>query len=231
MFTWICPKCGREVPPAYSECPNCAAADVPQQPAAAAPPAAPPAPETAKAVPPPIAPSPARSFDLPPSASFLNVPPPPPKKGLHGALVTVLVAAGIVAVLAGAYFLLGSKRGSAEAKAPIDPADRPVVYTKSTHPLAKYLELVGLRVKENSRSGMDLQFIIVNHSGADLPELKMNIRVKSDKKDIFDFPFTVPSIGPYESKDFSVPMKTSLKPYELPDWQYLRADFDITSAP
>jgi len=23
MFTWICPKCGREVPPAYSDCPNC----------------------------------------------------------------------------------------------------------------------------------------------------------------------------------------------------------------
>ena len=24
MFTWICPKCGREVPPAYDECPDCA---------------------------------------------------------------------------------------------------------------------------------------------------------------------------------------------------------------
>ena len=25
MFTWICPQCGREVPPAYDECPDCAA--------------------------------------------------------------------------------------------------------------------------------------------------------------------------------------------------------------
>jgi hypothetical protein len=24
MFTWICPRCGREVPPAYDECPDCA---------------------------------------------------------------------------------------------------------------------------------------------------------------------------------------------------------------
>jgi len=24
MFTWICPKCGREVPPAYNDCPDCA---------------------------------------------------------------------------------------------------------------------------------------------------------------------------------------------------------------
>src|SRR5689334_5275888 len=23
MFTWICPKCGREVPPSYDECPDC----------------------------------------------------------------------------------------------------------------------------------------------------------------------------------------------------------------
>ena len=25
MFTWICPQCGREVPPAYADCPDCAA--------------------------------------------------------------------------------------------------------------------------------------------------------------------------------------------------------------
>ena len=25
MFTWICPQCGREVPPSYTECPDCAA--------------------------------------------------------------------------------------------------------------------------------------------------------------------------------------------------------------
>jgi len=24
MFTWICPQCGREVPPAYNDCPDCA---------------------------------------------------------------------------------------------------------------------------------------------------------------------------------------------------------------
>ena len=25
MFTWICPQCGREVPPSYTDCPDCAA--------------------------------------------------------------------------------------------------------------------------------------------------------------------------------------------------------------
>jgi hypothetical protein len=38
MFTWICPQCGREVPPAYTECPDCAAKAA----AAGAPPPIPP---------------------------------------------------------------------------------------------------------------------------------------------------------------------------------------------
>ncbi len=150
---------------------------------------------------------------------------------MNGALVTALVALAMVAVLAGAYFLLGNKRSSAAAPVASGNSTAPKPLSKSTHPLAKYLELAGLRVTEGSRGGLDLHFIVVNHSAADLPELKMNVKVFSDKKDIYDFPFTVSSIGPFESKDFSVPMKTNLKPYELPDWQFLRADFDITSAP
>jgi hypothetical protein len=43
MFTWICPQCGREVPPAYNDCPDCANKTAPSggEPAAA-PPATPP---------------------------------------------------------------------------------------------------------------------------------------------------------------------------------------------
>jgi len=29
MFTWICPQCGREVPPAYDDCPDCKAKGTP----------------------------------------------------------------------------------------------------------------------------------------------------------------------------------------------------------
>ena len=43
MFTWICPQCGREVPPAYNDCPDCSQktppGNNPAQPQAQAPPA------------------------------------------------------------------------------------------------------------------------------------------------------------------------------------------------
>jgi hypothetical protein len=54
MFTWICPQCGREVPPAYNDCPDCskktaAGGGDP----AAPPPAYPPAPAPPAYAPPP----------------------------------------------------------------------------------------------------------------------------------------------------------------------------------
>ena len=67
MFTWICPTCGREVPPAYDACPDCAArAKAGQVPAgggaAAVPPPGPP-PAIRRRHPPPtrLQPSPSRS--------------------------------------------------------------------------------------------------------------------------------------------------------------------------
>ena len=46
MFTWICPKCGREVPPSSDQCPNCAQPerDQPAPVAVAEPPSKPPKP-------------------------------------------------------------------------------------------------------------------------------------------------------------------------------------------
>jgi hypothetical protein len=37
MFTWICPQCGKEVPPAYNDCPDCSKKAAPGGDAAAAP--------------------------------------------------------------------------------------------------------------------------------------------------------------------------------------------------
>jgi hypothetical protein len=116
--------------------------------------------------------------------------------------------------------------GAAGTIAPVTAAG-----SKKAHPLAKFLEITGLRFTEDAKQRAKVQFVVINHSAADLPAVKMQIAVKAGGKTVFDFPFSVSSIGPYESKDFSVPVHTALKEYELPDWQFLKADFEITSEP
>lgn len=75
MFTWICPKCGREVPPQYSECPDCEKAEQPAATAPAGPgPMGPPPPA-------PVAPSytpPSRPQVYRPGQPAAPPPPPPP---------------------------------------------------------------------------------------------------------------------------------------------------------
>jgi hypothetical protein len=150
-----------------------------------------------------------------------------------------LIAVGFAVVLAGVLFLLYNyvlpKRTEGAANGTTATAAPTPVQTggaaKKAHPLAKYLEIAGVRWTEDAKQKGKVQFIVVNHSAADLPELKMQISVKAGGKPVAEFPFTVSSIGPYESKDFSAPVDTKLKEYELPDWQFLKAEFDITSQP
>jgi hypothetical protein len=39
----------------------------------------------------------------------------------------------------------------------------------------------------------------------------------------------VPSLGPQEVKDISATALTKLRIYEMPDWQFIRAEVEITS--
>jgi hypothetical protein len=293
MFTWICPKCGREVPPAYSDCPNCVqreaakAASVPVEPP---PPAGPPfyqapvAPPPVAAPPPPQGPVPpwatapppapqAPTYSAPPAAPTYYAPPPPPQpvyaapqpavaqpmpaapnfgggayapapprtpaKSLPGWLVGILAVVGIGAVLAVLYvYVLPSKKSetvaatSGAAQMTSVPAAGGASHgvNHGANPLAKFLEIAGVRVSDDAKGKLHVHFVVVNHSSADLPELSMNVIVKAGDKPFIEIPVKVPSIGPFESKDLESTAKSSLKGYELPDWQFLKADFEITSA-
>jgi|SRR5471030_165567 hypothetical protein len=99
MFTWICPQCGREVPPAYNECPDCKAkAAEGGQPPQPPPPYQPaPGPESvppqgSPQQPPPYyqqpppqtyqqAPQPGQPYYQPPQAPPHYYPPPPQHQG------------------------------------------------------------------------------------------------------------------------------------------------------
>jgi hypothetical protein len=57
--------------------------------------------------------------------------------------------------------------------------------------------------------------------------MQMDVTLSAGGKDVFSFPMALPSVGPYEYKELTAKVKTDLKPYELPDWQALRARFQL----
>ncbi len=106
--------------------------------------------------------------------------------------------------------------------------------TSSKHPLAKYIELNGFRLVESKPGELEVKFVAVNHSEADLGDLELNVRLrttaaKPEDPPVAEFKAKVPSLGPLEIRDTSAKVATKMRIYELPDWQFMRADFDITS--
>src|ERR1700733_1605601 len=170
MFTWICPTCGREVPPAYDACPDCAArAKAGQPPAEGAAPLSPPVPTPAAL--PPQAPYPPPAFTppavAPPPAYYVA---PPQRAPLPTWLLTVLFALAFIGLGAGVYWLVQYFRGGSQAAtaAPIETV--PVRGQAKQHPLQKYVEVTGIRFVQAGNKDTQAHFLVVNHSGADIAD-------------------------------------------------------------
>ena len=290
MFTWICPQCGREVPPSYSECPTCAenrqraAQGLPPVGVApaAAPPQAPTPPQPAYQPPAPPYPvqAPTQFFQQPPAASpppapapfFQQSPaaPPPPyppapgyappqspqapppawaaappqpeqpvytlpetaaSRGFPSWLVAILVAALAIGGFFLAYKLLGGK--SEIATAPVRTGTASTApQGADASPYARYIEVAGIRIVEDEKEHIKATFVVVNHSTADMPSLDLQLTLRSSTARPEDEPLAVVGLktGPLAantSKDLSAPLKTTLRAYELPDWQFLRVSVEV----
>lgn len=251
MFTWICPQCGREVPPAYNDCPNChpksADSGNPVLPVAVVP-IEPPVPQprvpspVAVAPPPPPPPEyvapvyqpPAPAYPSSPAHSFLGQvqAPPPPRQGLPTWLMTIVFTLAFLGLGAGIYWTIGYFRGSATKPSVTveSPAAKPGTQTS---PLQKYIEIAGVRFIEDAKKKPTVTFIIINHSGAEIGELAGNVTVwgrtrTSEEEAAGTFSFKT-SLGPNQYKELTEALNTKLKFYELPDWQNVSTDIQITA--
>jgi hypothetical protein len=262
MFTWICPQCGREVPPAYTDCPDCSkkAAANPQ------PPVAPPGAVTSQEPPPDYTrlqqqyvQPPAQPQPLPPAPYQPSQPPypqqppaqpqqqyappnyqpmayahPAPSRTLPTWLMTVLFAFAFLGLGAGVYWLIGYLRGSSQASTPTSTVESPAAKPGGrASPYQKYIEVSGVRFVENARKKMEVKFVLVNHSPADIAGVNGNVTIwgrtqKSEEEAAGTFTFSS-SLGPYESKELTAALTTKLKPIELPDWQNISTDVQITA--
>ncbi len=240
MFTWICPKCGREVGPHYSECPYCAELANAETKPAAAPLAAPPAP-----APVPQAQYPPQPQYPPPAPPVAQVPPPPPppvqqtyligadegRRKLPGWLAALLAFAAVGAVAFGVIYMTSRDRANGTSKAQQAAAKPGTV----GNPYAKYLELTGFRITEAKGKKLQVQFLAVNHGAADLAdisgEITLQVKGSPDDEPACRFKFTISSVPGFGAKEILVTeFSQRRKFFEMPDWQFLEPVVDISSS-
>ncbi len=105
--------------------------------------------------------------------------------------------------------------------------------SSSSNPVAKYIELVGVRITETKPGTLQVKFAVVNHSDADVGNIEMNVNLrpttaKPEDPPLASFKARVDGLGPEDLKEVTVDVPTKLRAYELPDWQFLTTDFEIT---
>jgi hypothetical protein len=248
MFTWICPQCGGEVPPSMDACPRCtpptidAFSQVPEREPAVPPVLLPVQPAHAST--PPVAPVPAVQPAPAPTVPGYQTPPPvqpvqpfnypyaepaPPK-----AINPILVVSAVAALLLGAgyvafQYLPSSKLEQTGETQPGEKAKLLDAKGASVHPLAKHIEVTGFRIREDKNQRVTVQMVIVNHSGADIAGLEMQVGLYVKGDLLVEFPVKVKSLGPFEVAQGNGQATTKLRPYEFPDWQFLTPKVTITA--
>ena len=120
------------------------------------------------------------------------------------------------------------------AKGELDLLSKPKATGGKIHPYAKNLELGGFRISEPKPGTLRVKFNVVNHSQADLGDIEMNVSLaqagsKPEDPPICVLKVKVAGLGPEESKSVEATSPIKLRVYELPDWQFIRALFEITA--
>lgn len=239
MFSWVCPRCGREVSPSETECPNCkgleaaqpAAPQPPQQPAYRASQQQP-----VYQAPPPGYPQPPQAYQPPPGYPPQYAPRSSSAVRLPTWLLTILFALAFLGLVAGVYWGVGYLRGSGglTAAAPSTSVESPAAKPGAkTNPVQKYIEISGIRFTEDAKKKTLVKFNLTNHSDADLTGLAGNVTMwartqKSEEDSVGTFSFSA-DVPPQATKEVTAPLTTKLKIYELPDWQNVTTDVQITA--
>jgi hypothetical protein len=151
--------------------------------------------------------------------------------------MSILFAVIFGGVVYGAYYIVQNlkKEPAASSAGTVEnPSTVTATGANRNNPLLKQIEVVGLRLTQNKAKKTEIRFLVVNHSAGEVQDVAgtLSLRARTSKKDdepIGACAFRLPSLGPYESKDMVAILYTKLKVYELPDWQNLEAQLQITS--
>jgi hypothetical protein len=145
-----------------------------------------------------------------------------------GAVLAIVVLGGGLFAL---YKYVGSRNGTdAPASSKLETPGEQAI---AGHPYQKHLEIAALRLIESEKK-VSLRFSVVNHSAADLAGVGLRVTLTTTAAAPGDAPLSVfeakvGDVGAYGVKEMEVPIKTTKRVYELPDWQFMKASFEITA--
>jgi hypothetical protein len=144
--------------------------------------------------------------------------------------ITLVVAIALISLGLSLYLLTRPSSPPAQSTEQAAAA----LSTGKRHPLSKQIEVTGIRINEDAAQKAQVEFLVVNHSGADIADLGGTITLRPkganpEHAPLASFEFKIPSIGPYQSKELKTTVRSNMRAYELPDWQFLQADLEITS--
>ena len=145
--------------------------------------------------------------------------------------MAVLFAVGFGVVGGGVYWIIVSQHSSKPAATVVSPASKPGA---TQNPVQKYIEVTALRFGPTSK-GVEVTFIVINHSDSDLVGLSGNVTIwgrtqKSEEDAVGTFTFQT-SLAAQHSQELTMPLTTKLKLMEMPDWQNVTVDVQITAPP
>ncbi|MGB9458552.1 MAG: hypothetical protein WCB12_21060 [Bryobacteraceae bacterium] len=191
--------------------------------------AAPPPPEIAPLAP-PIEPEP-----VPPPFSQPSHPATPRTHALPVWLVTILSALAFVGVVAGVYWTVNYFHGGRHGRPPSTVESPAAKAGAAVNPVQKFIEVSAVRFLEDpkNKEKVLVKFVLTNHSDADFNHLAGNVTIwastgGSEEEAEGTFAFTTNLKG-FESKELTESLVGSKKIYELPDWQNMTNDVQITA--
>jgi hypothetical protein len=154
---------------------------------------------------------------------------PAPRRGLPTWLMSIVFTLAFGGLLAGGY--LGYQRYKDGKDAPA--AEVPPPETKSPargaagNPVLRQIEVGGLRITQGKDKKPQIRFLLINHSAAELGELSGTLQLMAKDESVGSCNFKMSGLGAYEAKEVSMPLNTKMQAYELPDWQFLRAELSL----
>jgi hypothetical protein len=151
--------------------------------------------------------------------------------------ISVLAAMLLVFVGGSVFQNVNAGRDSKPAPLSTDPAAQspasPEAVPSDAHPFGRYVEVTGVRVVADPQRRSQLQYLVVNHSNIQITGIALHINVRSadpsSKAPLIQVSAVIPSLGAYESKEIRTDLDTQMRSTEIPDWDHLKVDVQVTS--